>query len=258
MTPRSQSATSSAPRRSTTSASGWSKPSANSGHAPGAAVLVQLDPDHTPPVPVREVLAPERDEDVSAVFVRKGATRIEGDAVRGRAGLEICDGRRYPGAAADEPPPPVTRPAARPAVERAALHHDHGLRRLGPRRRPELVLTIDRDVEPVAPGLQGEPERVSQPARFDAQVAPVAPNREDRRAAPVALAADVARRPGAEPQAAVGPQDDVVLLVAPEGQAPNEDPPRREPSPAQDEPLEPALLRDEQGAPSQTRPSGVP
>src|SRR5437899_1651240 len=102
----------------------------------GSAARAELDPDDTTTMFPAEVLAPEGDVEVAAP---------EGDPVGRRVGFEISGRRRDTSACAHESAQAVARPATRPAVVRTSLHsHD----RLGRLAGSELVLAVDRRIEP--------------------------------------------------------------------------------------------------------------
>src|SRR5437763_9444040 len=164
------------------------------------------------------------------------------DPVRGRMRLEIRVRPRHAPAGADEPAPPVARPAAWPPVVSPAADSHHGLGGLVP---TEPVLPVDRRGQPGRPGLEGGPERVPQPTRDDSDVTSVEARGEDRRAARIALAADVARRAAAEVETMVATDDDVVLLVPSVRQPRNEHAALEDASAHDPEPLEPPGLGDD-------------
>jgi hypothetical protein len=205
-------------------------------HASRGPVRAQVDLDHAAAEALAQVLAPLGDEEVAAP---------EGEAVRGGVRLEVGGRLGDARAAPAQPQRARVRPAARPAVERPLPHHDHNVGRLGIARRAELVLAVDRGVEAACPRLEGEAVRVAQAASTDAQIGAVGPQRQHGGAAPVALRAGVAGRAAAPPEAAAV-EDDVVLLVLAEREALHDHPPADEAAAAEREPLQPALLGDEE------------
>jgi hypothetical protein len=99
-------------------------------------------------------------------------------------------------------------------------HDDDALRRLRVSLSSDLILSVHRRVEPAGARLEREAEGVPKPAGDDAEVAPVRSQREHCRAPAVPLAAHVARRAAPEIEPPFGADDDVVLLVPAERQAP--------------------------------------
>src|SRR5438132_13046947 len=189
----------------------------------------EVDSDDPAAEPVAQVLAPLGDEEIAVP---------ERDPVRRGVRFEVGDGRSDTVAPAARPERARVRPAARPAVEGPFPHRDHHLGGLGIGVGPEVVLAVHRRVQPAGPGLEREPVRVPQAARDHAQVAPVGPQREDRRAAGAALVADVARRAATPVEPAVRPDHDVVLLVLAERNPLDDAVPPDQPAAAQDEPFE--------------------
>ena len=134
------------------------------------------------------------------------------------------------------------RPPSRPA-------------RAGP--GPQLVLLVDRGVEPVRLRLDGKAERIPQPAGDDSQIAAVGPQREDRRASTIPLAARVAGRPAPQVEPPVGADDDGVLLMAAEGQPAHKGPPRPSCAPRSTKRSSRPCCETKSIWPFQASPSGV-
>jgi hypothetical protein len=160
--------------------------------------------------------------------------------------LEVRHRRRHTPAATDHPLARVARPAAWPAVERPGPHDDDRLGGLGPGRSPQLVLLVDRGVQPVRLRLNGQTERIPQPAGDDAQVAAVGPQREDGGATTIPLAARIAGRSAPQIEPPISADDHVVLLMPAERKPAQERSPRAQLGAPKNEAFEPPLLGDEQ------------